>query len=289
MREHKRIAIVLPVGPKDGADALDTLASVLCYAGESQIVVVVDDTAPQSGFADGAHRMSPDIVVLSAPARAVGGQGGLWVKIAAGYQWLLGRYAPDIILRLDVDALMIGPGLAERASEEFAKNPEVGLIGSYRVTSDGGIRDWSWGARRLLTEMGPRGLIHPACRRVLRELTAVAKENGYVAGEHPLGGGYLHSLKAADDVHAKGWFQLSSLARSYLGEDMLMGLITVAAGYRIADFGRSEDPLSMKWRGLPAHPDDLLAQEKLLTHSVRYWRDLKEPDIRRIFRDARQH
>lgn len=287
MREYKRIATVLPVGPNDGPDALDTLASIMHYAGESRIIVVVDDTVPRSGFADHAQEMSQDIVVLPAPPRAPGGQGGLWVKIAAGYQWLLERYAPDVILRLDVDAMLIGPGLADRAAEEFAIDPEVGLIGSYRVMSDGRIRDWSWAARRIRIETGPRGLIYPACRRVLRELISHAKANGYVAGEHALGGGYIHSLRAADDVHARGWFQLPSLARSNLGEDMIMGLVTVAAGYRVADFGRPGDPLSMRWRGLPAHPDDLLAEKKLLTHSVRYWGDLKEPEIRRIFREAR--
>lgn len=237
MREHKRIAVVLPVGPNDGPDALDTLASIIHYADESRIIVVVDDTVPRSGFAGRAREMSQDIVVLPAPPHAPGGQGGLWVKLAAGYQWLLELYAPDVILRLDVDALLIGPGLADRAAEEFAKDSRVGLIGSYRVKSDGEIRDWSWAARRIRIEMGPRGLMHPTCRKVLRELMSPARTNGYIAGEHPLGGGYIHSLMAADALRARGWFKLPSLARSFLGEDMIMGLVTVAAGYRIADFG----------------------------------------------------
>lgn len=287
VREHKRIAVVLPVGPNDGPDALDTLASVVRYAGASWIAVVIDDTVPGSGFADRARGMSGNIVVLPAPPRAPGGLGGLWVKIAAGYQWLLQRYAADVILRFDVDALLIGPGLADRAAEKFAEDPGVGLIGSYRVRSDGELRDWSWAARRISIETGPRGMIHPACRTLLRELVSLARANGYVAGEHPLGGGYLHSLKAADDLYARGWWRLPSLAASKLGEDMIMGLLAVAAGYRIADFARPGDPMSMQWRGLPAHPDDLLAGGKLITHSVRYWGDLQEPEIRRIFREAR--
>lgn len=287
MREYKRLAVVLPVGPNDGPGAVDTLASIIHYAGESRIIAVVDDTGPRSGFADRGREMSQDIFVLPAPPRAPGGQGGLWVKITAGYQWLLERYAPDVILRLDVDALMIGHGLADHAAQEFAKDPTVGLIGSYKIRSDGEIRDWSWAARRIRIETGLRGLMHPACRKVLRELITHARVNGYVPGEHALGGGYIHSLMAADELQARGWFQLPSLASSNLGEDMIMGLVTVAAGYRVADFARSGDPLSMRWRGLPAHPNDLLAQRKLLTHSVRYWADLREPEIRRIFRDAR--
>jgi hypothetical protein len=45
--------------------------------------------------------------------------------------------------------------------------------------------------------------------------------------------------------------------------------------------------MAMRWRGLPAHPDELLAKGKLLTHSVRFWGDLREPEIRGIFRAAR--
>jgi hypothetical protein len=72
-----------------------------------------------------------------------------------------------------------------------------------------------------------------------------------------------------------------------LADDHLMSLLTVAAGFRIADFGGPEDPLALKWRGLPAHPAELLADGKLITHSVRSWDDLSERQIRSIFAEAR--
>jgi hypothetical protein len=288
VRERKRIGVVLPVGPKDAEPALDTLASVLYYIDQSRIIVVVDDTVGCPDFEQRVHKLSPEIVVLPAPPRAPGGFGGLWVKIATGYQWLLERYEPSIILRLDVDALIIGSGIEECAAQEFEKDPKVGLLGSYRIGPDGGLRDWSWGARRLRTETaGVRGLLYPSSRRRLRELLALARQHDYIDGEQPLGGSYIHSLRAADDICAKGWFSQPCLAASKLGEDHLMGLITVAAGYRIADFGRPEDPLALRWRGLPAHPEDLLANKKLITHSVRYWQSMKEDEIRGIFRAAR--
>lgn len=288
MREHKGIAIVLPVGPKDAEDAIDTLTSVLHYTGQSRIIVVIDDTGTNSLFAERAQGLSQDIVILPAPRRSPGVLGGLWVKIASAYQWLLETYQPDVILRLDVDALIIGPGLEERAVGEFAKDPRVGLLGSYRIGPDGGIRDWSWPARRLRIESGLRGLRYPARRARLRDLISLAEEHGYVKGEHPLGGGYIHRFKAADDIRSKGWFRQPWFATSRLGEDHIMGLLTVAAGYRIADFGGPGDPAAMRWRGLPAHPHDLLANHKLLTHSVRFWGCLKEAEIRRIFQEARK-
>ena len=288
MREQKQFGVVLPVGPNDGSAALDTLDSVLCYAGTSCIVVVVDDTDARDDFARCAEAMSDEIVVIPAPPRAAGGYGGLWVKIGAGYQWMLQRFAPEVILRLDVDALLIGSGLADSALATFAAHPKVGLIGSYRTAADGSVRDWSWGARMLRMESGPVGLLHPLMRACQRRLLRLARANGYVYGEHPLGGGYFHSLSLADEINARGWWDLPALAPSRLGEDMIMGLLAVAAGYRIADFGGPADPVAARWRGLPAHPDDLLAQGKLLTHSVRFWEELREPEIRRIFRRARE-
>ncbi len=43
-----------------------------------------------------------------------------------------------------------------------------------------------------------------------------------------------------------------------------MGLLAVAAGYRIADFGGLGDPTAIRWRGLPAHPHDLLSNQELI-------------------------
>jgi hypothetical protein len=287
VREHKRIAVVLPVGPLDVEGAFDTLASALYYLDDSKIIVTVDDTGKNTGFGKRAQEMSSDIVALRAPSRAPGGDGGLWVKIAAGYQWVLDRYQPDIILRLDADALIIGTGIEDRAAGEFARDPGAGLLGSYRVCPDGTQRDWSWAARRLQIETGGRGLRYPARRLRLRRFAALARKNGYTAGEHALGGSYIHSYHAAQAMHARGWFGETSFATSKLGEDHIMGLVTVAAGYRIADFGGPDDPMSLEWKHLPAHPDDLLAEKKLVTHSVRSWDNLKEAEIRRIFRDAR--
>jgi hypothetical protein len=287
VRERKRIGVVLPVGPNDAEAALDTLASALYYLDESRIIVVVDDSGRHAEFAARVRELSPEIVVLQAPPRAPGGFGGLWVKIASGYQWLLERYHPDIVLRLDADALIIGAGLEECATREFAEKPGVGLLGSYRTDPNGNTRDWSWAARRVNIETGVRGMRHPRRWRRIRMFTALAGQHGYVDGEHVLGGGYIHSFEAADDISRRGWFVQPCFAKSKLGEDHLMGLLTVAAGYRIADFARPDDPMAVKWRGLPAHPDELLANKKLVTHSVRSWGPLGEAEIRAIFRTAR--
>jgi hypothetical protein len=286
MKQQVCIAVIIPAGPRD--NALDTVESVIHYTRPPRIIVVVDDNSLRHREIIRLSDLRPDTMVIPAPPRAPGSQGGLWVKLAAGYRWVLQKYEPQIFLRLDADALLIGHGIESRAEEAFASSPAVGLLGSYRVGPDGTARDSSWAARQLRVETGVRGLIYPRCRSSLRRFLALARSNGYVDGESALGGAYIHSYRAAESIYRRGWLNQPWLASSRLGEDHIMALLTMAAGYRIEDFGGPTGPLALKWQGLPAHPDHLLAAGKLVTHSVRSWQDLGEQQIREIFAQARK-
>lgn len=285
MKRQVRVAVIVPAGPRD--DVLDTLASVVHYLEPSRIIVVIDDTSNLDRSVSRIPDLRAETVIIPAPPRAEGSQGGLWVKVAAGYTWVLERYEPGIVLRLDADALLIGHGLESRAEQAFARDPVVGLLGSYRIGPDGGLRDSSWAARRLRFETGLRGLLRPRSRSSLRHFLDLARGHGYLDGESALGGAYIHSYEAAKCIYKHGWFSQPWLTSSKLGEDHIMALLTMAAGYRIGDFGGPLDPLALKWQGLPAHPADLLTAGKLVTHSVRSWQDLNEQQIRGIFARAR--
>lgn len=278
------LAVVIPAGPRD--DVADTLASVLHYTAPPRLVVVVDDTGRDVGAT--LEATSPDVAVVRAPGRAAGSHGGLWVKIAAGYRFALAHLDVDVLLRLDADALVIGAGIAEIAAARFASDQRLGLLGSYRYGPDGGTRDWSPAADALRSECGLRGISRPRSRRTLRALRARAVAQGYVAGEHALGGAYLHSGAAARALCRAGWLELPELAQSRLGEDHLFALLTVAAGFAIGDFGGPDDPLAITWQGLPAPPTDLLARGKLVTHSVRSFGELGETGIRARFAAERR-
>ncbi len=285
MKPHIGIAIVIPAGP--GEDILDTLASVIHYTESPRVVLVVNDSPTLSKHMRTIEDLSPDIVVIPAPPKAPGGDGGLWVKLSAGYRWILERYEPRIILRLDTDALLIGHGLGQCAEAAFAQSEAIGILGACRIGPDGGARDPSWAARELRTEAGLRGLLHPRCRSALRYFLELAHRNGYIAGESALGGAYIHSYQAASSLYQRGWLDQPWLASSRLGEDHIMSLLTVAAGYQLGEFGGPADPMALRWRGLPDHPAELLQRNKLITHSVRFWGSLSERQIRDIFAEAR--
>jgi hypothetical protein len=285
LKPQVRSAVIIPAGPRDNIP--DTLASVMHYTDPSRIIVVIDDTLVPSKKISSIRDSCPDTVVKPAPPKALGTQGGLWVKLSAGYRWVLESYRPRMVLRLDADALLIGHGLEAKAEQAFAASPTVGLLGSYKSGPDGGLRDSSWAARRLRAEAGLRGLVRPKRRSCLRGYLHPARSHGYIDGESVLGGAYIHSYEAAARIYEHGWFSQPWLASSRLGEDHIMALLTMAAGYRIGDFGGPIDPLALKWQGLPAHPADLLAAGKLVTHSVRYWQNLSKQQIRGIFAEER--
>lgn len=277
------LAVVIPAGPAD--DIGDTVDSVLTFTSPPRVVIVVDDTG-RPATRELAGR-SPDVRILSSSGRTVGLRGRLWGNVATAIRWAVHHCAFDVLLRMDADAVMLGPGIASSALDRFAADPTVGLLGSSRTGMLGGRRDWSWAAAALGRECGLVGLRRPALRRTLRRVRSQASANGYTPGEHPLGAACLLSAAAARALDQQGLLELPELDGSRLGDDHLLGLLTMAAGYRIGDFAGPDDPLALDWKCLPASPGELLARHKLVAHSVRRWEGLGEREIRAYFAAAR--
>lgn len=274
------LAVVVPAGPRD--DVVDTVRSILHWTTSDRVVVVVDDTR-REGLADELAELDPSIVVLPAPADAAGTQGGLWVKIASGYTFVAQRFNPVTLLRIDADALVIGPNPERDAAAAFAAAPHLGLLGSFRTGSDGGARDFSWPAAQLRRETSALGLRHPSARRTVRAWLAEARRNDYELGAHALGGAYFHSGAALRALYEQGRLNHPELAASGLGEDHLFALATVASGFEIGDFALEGQPMGLRWKGLPAAPADLVSQHRKVIHSVRSFEELSEGDIRGDF------
>jgi hypothetical protein len=193
----------------------------------------------------------------------------------------------DVLLRLDTDALLLGPGLAEAAAAQFHAKADVGALGAYRIGPDGGIRDWTSARRLVRAHTGLRGLRYLSCRRTLRGLVASAP--GYVLGEHALGGAVIYRGEMLREIYRRGLLKFPELANSRLGEDHIFGLITVASGYRTDDFSKPGDPMAARWKGLPFSPDELLKSGKLVTHSIRSWNGMSEQEIRDHFAEVRDY
>ena len=276
-------AVVIPAGPRD--DVADTLDSILCFIGRPRIVVIVNDTG--STAIESLTALSPDVRVLPAPrGLPAGTHGGLWIKLASAYRFVLDQGDWSVILRMDADALMTGYGLETTAANMFRTDSRLGILGAYRTGPRGGTRDWSDAAKQLRLEVGVFGHRKPALRHTLRKLLREALNHGYEPGAHALGT-CLMSPRLLSEWSRLGWFDLRSLANSGLGDDQLSGLLSAAAGFATADLSGPDDQMAVHWRGLPHSPDTLLSRGKTIVHSVRFFEELTEVEIRRRFRDAR--
>lgn len=281
--ERVATAVVIPAGPRD--DVADTLDSVRCFVPMPRLVVVVNDAgAPE---VDRLADLGEDVVVVAPPPGLPSGtRGGLWRKLAHAYGVVLERDRWDVVLRMDADALLIGPGIEAAAAARFRADPTIGVLGAFRFGPDGGARDWSPAAERLRRELGLRGLGRPRRRAALRTLVARAAALDYALGAHALGTCLLapRLLRAWSEL---GWLDLPALGTSQLCDDQIVGLLAAAAGFRTEEMSGPGDLMAVQWKGLPSSPGDLLASGKALVHSVRFFGDLDERQIRAAFLEAR--
>lgn len=274
-----RMVVVIPAGPRD--DLPDTLRSVLRYVDAEQ-VIVIDDTKGR-GIEFSHDKLTIISAVINSSRFSTCGQ--LWVSLAAAFRHVVETTEFDLLLRLDADALILGPGIGEAASARFERYPKLGALGAYRTGPDGGTRDWTPARKVIKAELGLRGLRRPSTRKTLRKLLADAP--GYVLGEHILGAAVVYRGQTIRAMYDRGLLNLAEFANSGVDEDYLFGLITVATGYEMGDFSGPEDPMAVRWKGLPAAPAELLKAGKLVTHSVRSWGGMGEREIREYFAAAR--
>jgi hypothetical protein len=62
-----------------------------------------------------------------------------------------------------------------------------------------------------------------------------------------------------------------------------------SVGMELSDFATGSYPMALRWRGLPCSPEELLARGKKVIHSTKFYKDMKEEDIRAFFRKSRTH
>lgn len=277
-----RAAVLIPVGPAcRPAFVRDTLESAAFWLGKDVPIVVLDNSG--TGMGPCAAADMPAVDILTFPA-ACGVHGKLFVMLAQGLARILDRYDPEVVVRMDTDALVVGPDLIERAQARFAADPGLAGLGAWRISATGAPRDFTTAAKALAhatARTDESGLLVAGAVRM-------ALAHDYTPGEHLLGGGCLLHRRGLDALEAMGVLEQPCLAALNVGEDVLFSLFIRAAGLTLGEFARAGEPLGCKWRGLPADPPTLQAQGRALVHSVRHFgRGWDEARIRAWFRAER--
>jgi hypothetical protein len=245
-------------------------------------VVVADNTR------DGLARVMPYDAPLEYARFPSDGKpstlGQLYFNVTSCFTQILDAYDFDVLLRLDDDALVIGPDPDDDAARYFAAHPHVGCLGSYRLTCTGHIRSFAYPARTLRHELYSIAVLrHPRRWRALRSIYVEARSHGYKDGEHCLGAACFFSRGALEAMRAKGLLADRALATSNLGDDHMFGLLVRAAGFELDDFATGDYPLGVALRGLPLSPTELVDSGKKIVHSLKDHDGRNQADLRDEF------
>ncbi|MBC7985845.1 MAG: hypothetical protein H7X93_04120, partial [Sphingomonadaceae bacterium] len=255
-RTSAPLAILMPVGPDcDSGFVADTIASVRHYLGADTPFLVVDNSRRSLVAQAFAPDPALEILTIDHPQ---GRLGALWTILARGMKRLRERHDPEVLLRIDTDALVTGASLIAQARARFDAEPSLAVLGAYRVSATGGPRDFSTSADALRRAAARDDAIGQRMSRAIVR----AETLGYEVGEHVLGGVCLYHRRALDALDADGLFDDVDLGACGVSEDVLFGLFLRAAGLSRGLSASPGQPLGANWRGLRGTPVALVEQRR---------------------------
>jgi hypothetical protein len=276
---------VVPVGPFCRAEFVaDTIESIQHYAPRAR-VILVDDS--RRGLCD---QLAEQYQLTVRAARAPGVLGGLYLNLSEGFVEALTQPF-RILVRLDTDALIAGSDFESKAVAAFDSDPHLGSLGSFRIDFSGqGVRNARWAKSRFFIYFALRAWGHPRSARVVVSLIRRARKRGYKLGGSIMGGAAVYRYEAVEALKEANLLGRSELAGIGVHEDHIFGLCLFATGFTLGEFGNRFDnlPMGVKWKGLPASPNELLALGKSIIHSTKVFQGTDESEIRRQFQLARQ-
>jgi glycosyltransferase involved in cell wall biosynthesis len=281
------LLVVIPIGPSEVLEhVLDTIESVTHYTGSATRIIVVDDSAKDTGAVIRAR--VPCVLDVVKTPRNQGLHGGLYLTLSLAYRHALANYDFKVLLKLDSDALVIGERPEVDAIRFFEQHPEAGLIGLYGHGTQPDVDDHHWSKSRLLEEACGRSFLRDPIRGFsLRRLIRQARIHGFRPGDYVFGGSYFMSARCLRRLAEMKLLSRPELGRSMLEEDHIFGLLVKAAAVGLADFSTGDHPTALEVKRLPCAPEELVARKKKITHSVRRWEQLGEAEIRSFFRQVR--
>lgn len=156
------------------------------------------------------------------------------------------------------------------------------MLGTYQLDWNGEQRDLSHWKDRMTRR-----------RKDFGRAIDVAEKNGYQIGDGVQGGAYALSASCLRKMIRDGWLHgmhgyAPSTAKGWrVAEDSLITMLVYASGFRAADFGGPGQPFGIWDVGLPMPPEELVRQNRLVTHAMKY-RDEVSLAQRAFFRRLRE-
>ncbi len=290
MKPFVDLVTVIPVGPTCRIEfILDTISSIKYYV-HCACKIILSDDSQNSIIYDQIRESYPDVIILRTD-RNFGKGLGLYTTLSNAYRYALDAFDFAVLLRVDTDALIIGHNPETSILEFFKNNPTVGLAGRYikglRSPDDFG-NVWENGGRAMIVSICKFFtrfyLRHPFTYWRIRNLIFKALNNGYEMGELVFGGAYAFSRNGLEKLRDNGLLPLRNVRGTELEEDHTFSILIYSVGLHLGDLASGNYPFACTWRGLPASPDNLSMSNKKIIHSTRFWKGMKEEEIRNYFK-----
>lgn len=276
--------VAIPVGPTatDAERARDLIVSLRAHEPRTRRIVLVDD-APEPREWPAAV----DAIPNPRGGRGIGTLGGTCTATLAALAWAHANVPGAWVLRLDTDALVIGP-FADAVDAAWRTGD--GVLGSCRLTPNGEPRDISTWARTVRRHRGriwrwvrpPRRLRHvqravPVVRQVLRE--AIVRQ--YDPGEHCIAAGCAISAALVERAAEAGWLEdPRAWLNTRLGDDIMLGMMARALWLDLRDL---HAVFGVKHVGLADTPEGLADRGFAVIHSVKNDERFAEEEVRAFF------
>ncbi|MDB5007287.1 MAG: hypothetical protein JWQ84_2250 [Mucilaginibacter sp.] len=287
MRRNKpyyHTIVVIPVGPGTSLDFVeDTIESFVYYNKLSYKIIIADDSQ------EGLGKKLKDTVECDVicTKKAMGGWAGLYITLSLAFNHAVENYRFNVLLKLDTDALVIGDDPQKEIVENLESSPSIGIAGQYQFDYHGEPWNIKWPQKRIINGTKTwKFFRRPIANWHLIKLHKRALKNGYETGESVFGGAYFMSEGFLIELRKLGYLPKEEFISLNLGEDHLFALLAKATGFELRNLGEN-GPFGCEWKGLPVAPDKLLLDKKKIIHSVRFWENLKEHEIRSFFKEKR--
>lgn len=308
-------AIYIPVGPSslDIYRLNDLLSSIRAHEPSVDGIILVDHGATERNFSPVITRF-PDLR-LEIIKPCFQHDHGTWrgagcVANLASLKVIIDGMNPDFVLKLDTDALVIGP-FGEQLSTILVNNDSLGIVGTLGTSCNMEKRTYAFDtvskrrfdaafdvSRRLRNgwqcldnkDMARWNIFGPrqaaAFRSVCDELQGTLPPD--FSGQHCQGGAYGISKEFILRMTNKGYLN-DALRWLYIpiDEDKMMGAYCSSVGLALGDLSRSGEPFGVQNVGLAYGPREMLDRGYKIIHSVRNDAAMSENDLRRFFKTAR--
>ena len=131
MKQQVILVVVIPVGALSTKNRyehmVDTIESIQHYATQNHKIVLQDNSAPMH-LGDRLLKEFTQLIEARAPLN-YGLFGGLYKSLSLALLHIQSTYKFQVLMKMDTDALMTGPGIEDDAIRFFDGHPDVGEIG----------------------------------------------------------------------------------------------------------------------------------------------------------------